>query len=53
MDVNREQAMRLWVNQFGKKTKVTDIAEREIVKSAYNDRNSQFGWNVDHILPQS
>lgn len=53
MDVNREQAMRLWVNQFGKKTKVTDFAEREIVKSAYNDRNSQFGWNVDHILPQS
>lgn len=45
--------MRLWNKSFGKKTKVMDFAERTIVKGAYNDRKSEFGWNVDHILPQS
>lgn len=53
MDLNRETAMRLWGKAFGKETKVKDFAGREIVKGAYNDRNSEFGWNVDHILPQS
>lgn len=53
MDINRETAMSLWNEQFGNVTKVKDFAEREIAKGAYNDRNSKFGWNVDHILPQS
>ena len=53
MDLNRETAMRLWNKQFGKETKAKDFAGREIAKGAYNDRNSDFGWNVDHILPQS
>ena len=53
MDLNRETAMRLWNKQFGKETRVQDFAGREIAKGAYNDRNSDFGWNVDHILPQS
>ena len=45
--------MRLWNKSFGKDTKATDFAGRNIAKGAYNDRNSEFGWNVDHILPQS
>ena len=53
MDINHETAMRLWVMSFGKKAKAIDFAGREIAKGAYNDRNSQFGWNVDHVLPQS
>lgn len=53
MDLNHETAMRLWVKSFGKETKVKDFAGREIAKGAYGDRNSQFGWNVDHVLPQS
>lgn len=53
MDLNRETAMRLWNRYFGKETKVVDFAGRIIAKGAYNDRNSEFGWNVDHILPQS
>lgn len=53
MELNRETAMRLWVRDFGKASKATDFAGREIAKGAYNDRNSNFGWNVDHILPQS
>ena len=53
MDLNRETAMRLWSKSFGKKAKVIDFTGREIAKGAYNDRNSEYGWNVDHILPQS
>ncbi len=52
MDLNKETAMRLWNKFFGKETKVKDFAGRTIAKGAYNDRNSDFGWNVDHILPQ-
>ena len=53
MDLNKETAMRLWNKSFGKETKAIDFAGRTIAKGAYNDRNSEFGWNVDHILPQS
>lgn len=53
MDLNRETAMRLWNKAFGKETKAHDFAGRQIVKGAYNDRKSDYGWNVDHILPQS
>ena len=53
MELNRETAMRLWSKTFGKETSVFDFSGRKIVKGAYNDRNSEFGWNVDHIYPQS
>ncbi|MCI8610185.1 MAG: hypothetical protein HFE73_11115 [Firmicutes bacterium] len=53
MELNRETAMRLWNKNFGRETKVKDFTGRTIAKGAYNDRNSEFGWNVDHILPQS
>lgn len=53
MDLNHETALRLWNKRFGKKVKAFDFAGREIAKGAYNDRNSKFGWNVDHILPES
>lgn len=53
MDLNRETAMRLWNKAFGKETKARDFAGRMMAKGAYDDRSSEFGWNVDHILPQS
>lgn len=53
MELNKETASRLWVQQFGKRQKAIDFCGREIAKAAYNDRNSDYGWNVDHILPQS
>lgn len=53
MELNRETAMRLWNKTFGKETSVQDFTGRKIVKGAYNDRNSEFAWNVDHIYPQS
>ena len=51
MDLNRETAMKLWNKTFGRETKGKDFAGRKIIKGAYGDRNSEFGWNVDHILP--
>ncbi len=53
MIINRETAMYLWNKSFGKANKVKDFAGREIFKAAYDDRGSKFGWNIDHILPQS
>lgn len=53
MIINRETAMLLWSKSFGKTCKVKDFAGREMIKAAYNDRGSKYGWNVDHILPQS
>lgn len=53
MVINRETAMLLWNKSFGKASKVKDFAGREIIKAAYDDRESEYGWNVDHVLPQS
>lgn len=53
MDLNRETAMRLWNKTFGKETRAVDFTYRVIDKGAYGDRNSDYGWNVDHILPVS
>ena len=53
MIINRETAMSFWKKSFGKASKVKDFAGREMMKGAYNDRNSAYGWNLDHILPQS
>lgn len=53
MDINRETAMSLWNKRYGKADKVMDFAGREMAKAAYDNRNSKYGWNLDHILPQS
>ena len=53
MVINHETAMSLWSKRYGKASKIKDFAGREILKAAYGNRNSEYGWNVDHILPQS
>jgi hypothetical protein len=53
MELNKETALRLWTQQFGSKQKAFDFSGREIARAAYNNRDSKFGWNVDHIMPQS
>ncbi len=53
MVINRETAMSFWKKSFGKASKVKDFAGREMMKGAYDDRNSTYSWNLDHILPQS
>ena len=29
------------------------IEQRKILKCAYNDKNSIYGWDIDHIKPKS
>ncbi len=53
VELNKETAMRLWSKQFGKNQKAFDFSGREMAKAAYGDRGSKFGWNLDHIYPQS
>lgn len=53
MKLNHENAMKLWNERYGKANKVIDFAGREIDKGSYGNRNSRFGWNLDHIVPQS
>ncbi len=53
MELNKETASRLWNAQFGRTQKAVDFSGRTVARAAYNDRNSEYGWNVDHILPQS
>ena len=53
MELNHETAMRLWTKSFGKTINTIDFAGRRIYKGAYNDRDSEYGWNVDHIYPES
>lgn len=54
MERNKKNALKLFEEFFGEKAiKAKDFSGREIAKSAYDDRNSNFGWNIDHILPIS
>ncbi len=53
MEINHENAMSLWKKRYGKATRVKDFAGREMDKGSYGNRNSEYGWNLDHILPQS
>lgn len=53
MEINHETAMSLWKKRYGKATRVKDFAGREMDKGSYGNRNSEYGWNLDHILPQS
>lgn len=52
MDLSRESAMRLWSNAFGKEMKVTDFAGRVMVKNAYHNGASEFGWDIVPVFPQ-
>ncbi len=49
----RRRAMALWEKRYGQESRVTDFAGREMVKSAYNNRDSEFSWNLDHVMPRS
>lgn len=53
IEINHERAISLWKKRYGKMTRVKDFAGREMDKGSYGNRNSNYGWNLDHILPQS
>jgi len=50
MEINHETAMKLWKERFGKGVeKVKDREGRLMLKTAYGDENSEYGWNIHHI----
>lgn len=53
MIINRETALRIWALRYGKQARVADFAGRVMERTAYGNRGSKFGWNLDHIFPES
>jgi len=52
MKIDHKNAMKLWAERFGKGvTEVKDRRGRIMVKTAFGDSNSDFGWNIHHINP--
>jgi hypothetical protein len=51
MEINHETAMKLWKERYGKGVeKATDRRERVMLKAAYGDEGSKFGWNIHHRI---
>ncbi|MDR2046444.1 MAG: hypothetical protein LBP79_00820 [Clostridiales bacterium] len=48
-----DKRVSFWEREFGDVTEATDFAGNKIIKSAYRNENSQYGWDIDHIQPLS
>lgn len=48
-----DKKMSFWEKEFGNCTKAVDFTGRTILKGAYGQVNSQYGWDIDHIQPLS
>lgn len=53
MEIDSKTAFRLWERDYGRDVRSKDYAGRPMDKAAYGDRNSDYGWNIDHIYPES
>ncbi|WP_169733521.1 HNH endonuclease signature motif containing protein [Mycoplasmopsis lipofaciens] len=51
--IDKERAEIYWEKRFDDKTNVKDFVGREMHKQEYRNKNSKYGWNIDHILPIS
>jgi len=47
------QAKTVWEHWYGDAKRAYDICDDEMDKAAYGDRNNEFGWEIDHIVPKS
>ncbi|MCH5148986.1 MAG: HNH endonuclease [Clostridiales bacterium] len=45
--------MDFWEKEFGNVEEAEDFAGRKILKSAFGQVNSKYGWDIDHIQPLS
>ena len=48
-----DKRMSFWEKEFGNVNEAEDFAGRKILKSAYGQVNSRYGWDIDHIQPLS
>lgn len=53
MKINKESALKLWDERYGKQETVKDYAGRIMTRSQYDQRSSSTGFNIDHIFPIS
>ena len=53
MKINKDTALKLWNERYGNLNECSDYAGRIMYKSAYDNRSSDGGFNIDHIFPQS
>ncbi len=51
MKINKENALKLWEKRYGQQTRLSDFADYLMDKSAYNNPNSEYGWNLHHKQP--
>lgn len=42
-----------WNKEFGHREVAYDFAGREIHRDCHGDSRSSYGWDVDHIMPES
>lgn len=48
-----DKVISFWEREFGDAQEAEDFAGRKIIKRAYAQSNSRYGWNIDHIQPLS
>lgn len=48
-----DKRMSFWKKEFGDVDEAEDFTGRTILKCAYGQNNSRYGWDIDHILPLS
>lgn len=53
MITERKTALKMWEEIYGKSVEATDFTGRKMNKSAYEQKNSKYGWTVTCLLPRS
>lgn len=48
-----DKSMSFWEKEFGDVEEAEDFAGYKILKCAYGQINSRYGWDIDHIQPLS
>lgn len=51
MNIDDETALWLWELKFGKETAVQDCKGRGILKGAYRQNGSDYGWDIYYQKP--
>jgi hypothetical protein len=46
-----KEVKKFWENEFGNSEVGYDFTGYEVRKGSYGQNGSEFGWNIDHILP--
>ena len=46
-------AKKLWENEFGSSEVGYDFDGWEVRKGSYDQKGSEYGWNIDHIFSES